>query len=62
MARGLRLSRGMVPAIADRKERIAALERLIAVERRLFLDQRYEVPAGRIILEAERELRRLKGH
>lgn len=52
----------MVQALPDRKQRIAALERLIAVERQLFVDQRYEVPARMIILEAERELRRLKGH
>lgn len=52
----------MVQVIADRWQRIAVLERLIAAERQLIMDQSYEVAARRIIAEAERELRRLRGH
>lgn len=49
---------------SDRRQNAAdrALEQLIIMERRLFVDQRCELPAPLIIPEVERELRLLKGH
>jgi hypothetical protein len=49
----------MVVAIADRRRRIAALERLIASEWHLVDNPRYAQSARRVILQAEREPRRL---
>ncbi len=49
-------------AIVDRRERISALWSVIAAGKRLHIvDERYELAAKRLILEAEYELRRLKG-
>ena len=52
----------MVQALPDREVRIAALERLISVEKPLVDHPRYAFAARRVILQAEREVRRLKGH